>query len=74
MFVNYIQCGGIPNKNGVQVEELFLKFVIGLSHMIYQVYWLNFSYWPILNLHGIFVRNSPALDIESLSEMTILII
>ena len=31
--------------------------------MIEQVYWRNSSYWPILNLHAIFVRNSPALDI-----------
>ena len=33
--------------------------------MIEHVYWLNSSYWPILNLHAIFVRNSPALDINS---------
>ena len=33
--------------------------------MIWQVYWLNSSYWPILNLHAIFVRLSAALDISS---------
>ena len=48
--------GGKANKNGVWVEQLFLKLVIGLSHMIWQAYWLNSSYWPILNLHAIFVR------------------
>jgi hypothetical protein len=31
--------------------------------MIEQVYWLNSCYWPILNLHAIFVRNFPELDI-----------
>ena len=54
---------GKANKNGVWVEELFLKLVIGLSHMIWQAYLLNSSFWPILNLHAIFVRLSPALDI-----------
>ena len=62
--LNYIQCGGKANKNGVEVEELFLKFVLCLSHMIEQVYWLNNSYWLILNLHAIFVHLSPALDIN----------
>ena len=32
--------------------------------MIWQVNWLNSSYWPILNLHAIFVRLSSALDIR----------
>ena len=36
---------------------------MGWSHMIEQVYWPNSSYWPILNLYAIFVRNFPALDI-----------
>ena len=49
---------------GPQLEELFLNLVICLSHMIWQVYWLNSSYWPILNLHGIFVRLSSPLDIQ----------
>ena len=31
--------------------------------MFEQVYWVNCSYWPILNLHAISVRDSPALDI-----------
>ena len=33
--------GEFLGKNGVKVDELFLKLVIGLSHMIEQVYWLN---------------------------------
>ena len=64
--IPHIQCGEIPNKNGVYVKEAFLKFVICLSHMIEQVYWLNSSYWPIFNLHAIFVRNSSALDINNI--------
>ena len=60
-----IQWGGKANKNVVKVEELILKFVIRLSHMIKHVYWLNSSYWVILNLHAIFVRLSSPLDIIS---------
>jgi len=37
--------------------------VCDLLESIYHFYWLNSSYWPILNLHAIFVRLYPALDI-----------
>ena len=61
--IYHIQCVVKANKNGVWVEELFLKLVICLSHMIQHVYWVNSSYWPNLNLLAIFVRLSPSLDI-----------
>ena len=40
---------------------------MGLSNMIQQVYWLNSSNWPILNLHAIIARNLPSLDMRDAS-------
>ena len=40
LFCEYLM-RGIPNKNGAKVGDLFIKFVICLSHIIEQVYCLN---------------------------------